>query len=254
MKNTFVLLCLLFATIFGCGTKETITIEKEVLRNEGRAEQDPTFEEQIKYFEYLVGEKMLNTVISFDLPEGRDYEMFNERTGRNIAGVCFPDINHVTINVTEWANFGPLQQYQLIAHELLHCAFRIGHRSDKFAIMNTRIHSEYDLQEVWRSLITEVREYQSGQDLGPLTLSSLLPITLAAGKISDSDHSTIKSFCKINTHGPADTDCILTVRNCVKYVPVGQCIKEYTMNRGYVMGTCPDPELIRSLAKSRGIL
>ena len=138
-----------------------------------------------------------------------------------------------------------------MAHELLHCAYGIPHRSDRMAIMNPVIHSEETLREFWPMLIAEIETYPNSQQ--QFMLDGMLPITIVKSPVSSIDTVKANRFCSINNHGTPNGKCVLTLVRCMQgYTQYQQCTEEYLLNNGYEMGVCPDPELIEQLSRRAG--
>jgi len=222
-----------------------VKLNKHEVQERARVLQLPEFAEHIEYFEYLVEANADRTVVVFDLPKGRDFDM----TG--ILGVCFPDLNYVAINEDRWPELGRYQQYALIAHELLHCAYGVPHRRDRIAIMNPVIHSEETLIEFWPLLIAEIEIYPNSNH--QFMLDGMLPIPMTLSPVSATDTVKVNRFCSINNRGVPNGECVLTLLDCMSgYTQYQQCTEEYLLNNGYEMGVCPDPELIRNLNRRKG--
>lgn len=222
-----------------------VKLNKHEVQERARVLQLPDFAEHIEYFEYLVEAEAARTIVVFDLPEGREFDM----TG--ILGVCFPDLNYVAINEDRWPELGRYQKYALIAHELLHCSYGIPHRRDRIAIMNPVIHSEETLIEFWPLLIAEIEIYPNSHH--QFMLDSMLPIPMVKSPVSAEDTARANKFCTINNHGTPRGECVLTLLDCMSgYTKYQQCTEEYLLNNNYEMGVCPDPELIKSLNRRQG--
>lgn len=233
--------CVLMLFLTCCQTPGEI-LNKHKTKERVRVLQLPEFKEHIEYFEYLVDAKANRTIVVYDLPEGRDFDM----TG--ILGVCFPDLNYVAINEERWPELGRYQQYALIAHELLHCAYGVPHRRDRIAIMNPVIHSEETLIEFWPLLIAEIEVYPNSHHM--FMLDGMLPIPMTPSAVSAVDTVKVNKFCSINNHGSPRGECVLTLLNCIQgHTQYQQCTEEYLLNSGYEMGVCPDPEIIKNLNK-----
>lgn len=240
----------------GCQTPGD-DLTKHIVNERERVEQDKDFEEHIAYFEYLVEEEVKRTIVSYDLPKGRDFNF----TG--VLGVCFPDINHVTINPELWPELEKYQRYALIAHELLHCAYGIPHRRDRVAIMNPAMLGEKALVDFWPLLIAEIQTYPRSNhqfmldSMLPIplivALRKYLPIPTAAGiplTMQASEVQGVLSFCRINNHGSPSGECTNKILACMQGdVGLRQCTEEYLLNNNYEMGVCPDPEIMKNLGK-----
>lgn len=140
-----------------------------------RVFQDPEFEREIQYLEYILDVKLKRTIISFNFPEGKEFDMGPFEDGSTILGVCFPDLNAVTINEDKWDGLKKYTKYALIIHEILHCAYGIRHRTDRIAVMNPYIPSEKTLISQWPFIIAEIKTYPNINH--PYVLDSMLPIS-----------------------------------------------------------------------------
>lgn len=113
-----------------------------------REERPQAFAAQVAWFESITEAKVTTTVeYGKALPPGAP---------STTIGWCYPSLNFVGILQGVAERLGDLQLKSLIAHEILHCQYKVGH-VPWFSVMSPTLHDENTLEQRWGHIVKEIR-------------------------------------------------------------------------------------------------
>jgi hypothetical protein len=114
-----------------------------------------------------------NFSLSYDFAPGSDSDF-----QKSSLAYCQPGHNwgHIKVNQDYWTHSAQeSEKHMIIAHELTHCYFRLGHFDNKLHIMNSELphHFEYK-EELWTELFESINsEIINGLNKSPIFFDPL---------------------------------------------------------------------------------